>query len=92
MAELATQLTGALDRGEIEAWFQPQLDLHGGGIVGAEAWRAAGDDIAAALKDDALPVGATAGLPLHRFPLEQTDAAHDAVENTLVGKALIDVA
>lgn len=37
MAELATDLTGALDRGEIEAWFQPQLDLHGGGIVGAEA-------------------------------------------------------
>ncbi len=60
--------------------------------MGAEAWRAAGDDIAAALKDDALPVGATAGLPLHRFPLEQTAAAHDAVENNIVGKALIDVA
>ena len=32
------------------------------------------------------------GLPLVRFPLEETAAAHDAVENGAVGKVLIDVA
>jgi len=48
------------------------------------------EDVTAAL--DALPVGETAGLPLHRFPLEETAAAHDAVEAGTVGKVLIDVA
>ena len=33
----------------------------------------------------------TAGLPLHHYPLEETAAAHDAVENGAVGKVLIDV-
>ena len=41
--------------------------------------------------DGALEVGANAGLPLYRFPLEQTAAAHDAVEAGAVGKVLIDV-
>jgi len=59
--------------------------------MGPEAWRAAGEDITAALLDDALPVGVRAGLPLHRFPLEQTAAAHDAVEGGEIGKVLIDV-
>ena len=36
--------------------------------------------------------GSEAGLPLHRFPLEQTAAAHAAVEGGAVGKVLIDVA
>jgi NADPH2:quinone reductase len=49
-------------------------------------------DVSAAVADGALPVGAEAGLPLHRFPLEQTAAAHDAVEAGAVGKVLIDVA
>ena len=31
-------------------------------------------------RDGALPVGEEAGLPLHRFTLEQTAAAHEAVE------------
>jgi NADPH2:quinone reductase len=31
-------------------------------------------------------------LPLHRFPLEQTAAAHSAVEGGAVGKVLIDIA
>ena len=39
-----------------------------------------------------LAVGEEAGLPLLRYPLEQTAAAHDAVENDAVGKVLIDVA
>jgi len=49
-------------------------------------------DVVAAAADGALEVGASAGLPLHRFPLEQTAAAHDAVEGGAVGKVLIDVA
>ena len=49
-------------------------------------------DVVAAAADGALEVGANAGLPLHRFPLEQTAAAHDAVEGGAVGKVLIDVA
>jgi NADPH:quinone reductase len=48
-------------------------------------------DVAAAAADGALPVGADAGLPLHRFPLDQTGEAHDAVESGAVGKVLIDV-
>lgn len=60
--------------------------------MGAEAWAAAGADIAAALRDNALPVGVGAGLPVQRFPLEQTAAAHDAVEGDAIGKVLIDVA
>jgi NADPH2:quinone reductase len=49
-------------------------------------------DVSAAAADGALPVGKDAGLPLHRFPLEQTDDAHAAVEGGAVGKVLIDVA
>lgn len=40
---------------------------------------------------DALAVGEAAGLPLHRFALERTADAHDAVESGVVGKVLIDV-
>ena len=48
-------------------------------------------DVASAVADGALPVGEQAGLPLHRFPLEQTADAHDAVERGVVGKVLVDV-
>jgi len=48
-------------------------------------------DVVAAAADGALEVGASAGLPVHRFPLAQTAAAHDAVEGGAVGKVLIDV-
>jgi NADPH2:quinone reductase len=60
--------------------------------IGAEALRAATEDITAALEAGALPVGEEHGLPLHRFPLEDTAGAHDAVEAGKVGKVLIDVA
>lgn len=53
--------------------------------------RAAVDDVNAAIADGALRVGADAGVPLHHFPLEETAAAHDAVEGGAVGKVLIDV-
>jgi len=52
---------------------------------------AAVEDVAAAVADGALPVGEEAGLPLHRFPLEETAAAHAAVEGGAVGKVLVDV-
>lgn len=60
--------------------------------VGGEALAAAAEDIGAALEDGALPVGEAAGLPLTWFPLEQTAAAHDAVERGVTGKVLVRVA
>jgi hypothetical protein len=46
---------------------------------------------ARALADDALEVGEHVGLPFHRFPLERTADAHDAVERGAVGKVLVDI-
>jgi NADPH2:quinone reductase len=60
--------------------------------VGPDALRAAAEDITAALRDGALDVGEEHGLPLNRFALEDTAAAHDAVEQGVVGKVLVDVA
>ena len=57
----------------------------------AEAKRQAVQDVSAAVAAGAIRVGAEAGLPLHRYPLEQTAQAHDAVEGGAVGKVLIDV-
>ncbi len=48
-------------------------------------------DVSAAAADGALGVGDSAGLPLHRFPLEQTADAQAAVEDGTVGKVLIDL-
>ena len=59
--------------------------------VSDEAKRNAVADVAAAVADGALPVGEKAGLPLHRFALADTAAAHAAVEAGAVGKVLIDV-
>ncbi|RKN48465.1 NADPH:quinone reductase [Micromonospora endolithica] len=46
-------------------------------------------DVAAAVAQGAVRVGEDAGLPLHRYPLARTVAAHEAVENGAVGKVLI---
>jgi len=59
--------------------------------VGTDVLAGIAEDINAALRDGALPIGADAGLPLHRFTLEQTASAHEVVENDIVGKVLIDV-
>jgi NADPH2:quinone reductase len=48
-------------------------------------------DVAAAVADGALEVGKHVGLPLHRFPLERTADAHDAVEHGAIGKVLVDI-
>jgi len=60
--------------------------------VGDDALAAAAEDVSAAAADGVLAVGEEYGLPLVRFTLEQTAAAHDAVENGAVGKVLIDIA
>jgi NADPH2:quinone reductase len=54
--------------------------------------RAAVDDVLEAVRAGALRVGEDAGVPLHHFPLDQTAAAHDAVESGAVGKVLLDIA
>jgi NADPH2:quinone reductase len=59
--------------------------------VGDAALRIGAEDITRALEDGVLKVGEDHGLPLIRFPLEQTAAAHDAVEGGAVGKVLIDL-
>lgn len=58
----------------------------------AEAKRNAVAGVSAALADGVLPVGDEHGLPLTRFSLAETADAHDAVEGSIVGKVLIDVA
>jgi NADPH2:quinone reductase len=59
--------------------------------AGPEARAAATQDVAAAVRDNALPVGEEHGLPLIRFPLDRTADAHRAVESRAVGKVLVDV-
>ena len=59
--------------------------------VPAPAKDQAVSDVAAAVEDGALDVGEHVGLPLHRFSLERTADAHDAVEHGAVGKVLVDI-
>ncbi len=49
------------------------------------------EDVATAVADGAVRVGADAGLPLHVFPLAETAQAHRAVQDGAVGKVLVDV-
>jgi NADPH2:quinone reductase len=49
------------------------------------------EDVNAAVLDGAVRVGDDAGLPLHVYPLAETAAAHQAVQDGVVGKVLIDV-
>jgi NADPH2:quinone reductase len=59
--------------------------------AGPDARAAAVADVAAAVRDGALPVGEEHGLPLLRFPLDRTPDAHRAVERRVIGKVLVDV-
>jgi NADPH2:quinone reductase len=59
--------------------------------VGWERIAAAAADINHAIEAGAFRIGDEAGLPLHRYRLEDTPAAHAAVENGVVGKVLITV-
>ena len=60
--------------------------------VGWDRITAAAAAINQAIQDGALGVGEHAGLPLHRYRLEDAAAAHAAVERGAVGKVLITVA
>src|SRR5262249_19209810 len=57
--------------------------------VGWDRITAAAADINQAIEDRAFRVGEDAGLPLHRFRLDDTEAAHQAVEAGAVGKVLV---
>lgn len=59
--------------------------------VPGPAKQAAIDAVSAAMAEGALRAGEDAGLPLHRFRLVDTAAAHDAVQAGAVGKVLIEV-
>ena len=59
--------------------------------AGPQARAAAVEDVAAAVRDGALPVGEEHGLPLVRFPLDRTADAHRAGEDGTVGKILVDI-
>jgi NADPH:quinone reductase len=53
---------------------------------------AAVDDLQAAVAAGSIRIGDEVGLPIHRFGLEQTGAAHAAVADGAVGKVLITIA
>jgi NADPH2:quinone reductase len=59
--------------------------------LGWERIANAAADLNQAIADGAFRIGDQAGLPLHRFDLDDTAAAHDAVEGAAVGKVLITV-
>ncbi|MEV8438601.1 NADPH:quinone reductase [Actinosynnema sp. NPDC051121] len=59
--------------------------------AGPRVLAAAVEDVTAAVRDGALPVGERHGLPLLRFPLDRTADAHRAVEHGAVGKVLVDL-
>ncbi len=48
-------------------------------------------DRAVAEVSAALEAGALSELPIHRFPLDQCAAAHDAVQSGVVGKVVLDI-
>ena len=63
MIDVGTALPGAVARGEMSAWFQPQLDLHSGEIVGAEALcRWTHPDLGAVPPSEFIPVAEELGL------------------------------
>jgi NADPH:quinone reductase len=59
--------------------------------VGWDRIANAAADLNQAIADSAFRIGEQAGLPVHRFDLADTAAAHDAVEGGAVGKVLITV-
>jgi len=60
--------------------------------VGWDRIAAAAADINGAIEGGAFRVGEEAGVPLHRFALEDAAAAHAAVEGGAVGKVLVTIA
>ena len=60
--------------------------------VGWDRIANAAADLNHAIDDGAFRIGDQAGLPVHRFDLDDTAAAHDAVTGGAVGKVLVTVA
>jgi NADPH2:quinone reductase len=60
--------------------------------VGWEHIASAAADLNQATADSAFRIGDEGGLPVHRFDLDDTAAAHDAVESGATGKVLVTVA
>jgi NADPH:quinone reductase len=60
--------------------------------VGWDRIANAAADLNQAIDDGAFRVGEQAGLPVHRFGLDDTAAAHEAVEGGAVGKVLVTLA
>lgn len=57
-----------------------------------DSWRPRGlADVAAAVEAGAIRIGPEAGIPLHHYSMAQAAEAHAAVEQSIVGKVLIDV-
>jgi NADPH:quinone reductase len=59
--------------------------------VGWDRIAIAAADVNQAIVDGAFRVGEGAGLPVHRYRLEETAAAHAAVESGAVGKVVVAV-
>jgi NADPH2:quinone reductase len=59
--------------------------------VGWDRIANAATDINQAIDDNGFRIGEQAGLPVHRYDLADTAAAHDAVEGAAIGKVLITV-
>ena len=59
--------------------------------VGWDRIANAAADLNQAIADGAFRVGEQAGVPVHRFDLDDAAAAHDAVEGGAVGKVLVTV-
>jgi NADPH2:quinone reductase len=59
--------------------------------VGWDRIADAAADLNHAIDDGAFLIGEDAGLPLHRFSLEESAAAHAAVESGAVGKVLVTI-
>jgi NADPH:quinone reductase len=59
--------------------------------MGWDRVAAAAEDINRAIGEGALNVGEQSGLPLHHFALDDTAAAHQAVESQATGKVLIRI-
>lgn len=80
----------------VDVWPAMQLNLrYQFGLLyteGVDALTTGAEDVNAAIRDGALPIGAEVGLPIERYSLDDTAAAHDAVEGGFVGKVLIEVA
>jgi len=81
---------------ELDVWRSMRLNLRYQFVllytVGWDRIGEAAADINAAIADGGLRHGPAAGIPIHRFSLDETAEAHAAVERGVTGKVVISVA